>query len=400
MSVRKIKDRWFIDFRFNGKRFRKNSPENSRIGARAYEAFSLQQLSRGINPFEKEIEKKIMTLKDFSLKWIELYARNNNKISGVKGKLSIFNTHLIPFMGNKKLNEITSFLIEEYKASALKKGLCNKTVNCHITVLNTCLTHAVEWNELETKPNIKRLKVVQQKFDFLTFEESEMLINVSRGIWKEMILFALHTGMRYGEIRAIRWQDINWEKKLITVKNAFYRDIFGATKSNKERYVPISPTLFELMEKKKRSRGFIFSDKAEKHLKENLPRQALRRIIEKTELKKANGRKIGWHAFRHTFASQLAMRGAPLSAIQQLLGHSNIQTTMRYAHLSPSTLNETIMLLESNRNNNFGQYMGNEQKMKEEFTRVLNSLNLQSTSKVKQKTEPCDSVHSSGDGES
>jgi len=338
MSIRKLQSRWFIDVRFNGKRFRKSSLENTRAGAKAYEAFILQQLSRGIDPFKKENEKMVLTFEKFSWRWVELYVKNNNKISGVRGKISMLETHLIPFFGKKKLNEITNFLIEKYKSLILKRGLCNKTVNNHLTTLNTCLAYAVEWGELEIAPRIKRLKVPTHKFDFLTFDESEMLINASYGIWKKMILFALHTGMRYGEIRAIRWQNINWDKKLITVKNAFYRDIFGSTKSNKERHIPISPTLYEILESRKRARGFIFADKDEKHLKENLPRCALKRIIEKTELKKANGRKIGWHALRHTFASQLAMRDAPLSAIQQLLGHSDIQTTMKYAHLPPPQL--------------------------------------------------------------
>jgi len=115
---------------------------------------------------------------------------------------------------------------------------------------------------------------------------------------------------------------------------------------------------------------------------------------------KENDRRIGWHALRHTFASQLAMRGAPLSAIQQLLGHSNIQTTMRYAHLSPSTLNETIMLLENNKDENLGQHMGNSYIVRQEITRALSSLKLNPAPKVKQKTEPLSSVVNGGDGES
>ena len=398
MSIRKIRKSWFIDFRYNGKRFRKTSPENTRAGAKVYEAFVLQQLSRGIDPFKKEKEKKVLTFEVFSWKWVELYVKNDNKISGLIGKTSVLKAHLVPFFGKKKLNEITNFLIEEYKSFTLKKGLCNKTVNNHLTTLNTCLAYAVEWGELEIVPRIKRLKVPTHKFDFLTFDESETLINMSYGVWKKMILFALHTGMRYGEIRAVRWQDINWDKKLIAVKNAFYRNILGSTKSNKERHIPISPTLYEILKSRKKARGFIFADENGKHLKENLPRCAFRRIIEKTELKKANGRKIGWHALRHTFASQLAMRGAPLSAIQQLLGHSDIQTTMKYAHLSPSTLDDTIKLLEKDNINNVEQHMGNSYIMKQEFARVLNSLNLKSDTNIKQKQAFTDLSLNSGDG--
>lgn len=391
MSIRKIRNSWFIDFRHNRKRYRKASPENTRAGAKAYEAFVLQQLSRGIDPFKIEKEKRVLTFEIFSWKWIELYVKNNNKISGLRGKTSVLKTHLVPFFGKRKLNEITNFMIEEYKAYAIKKGLGNKTVNNHLSMLNTCLTHAVEWEELESVPRIKKLKVEPNKFDFLTFKESDLLINSSNGIWRKMILFALHTGMRYGEIRAIKWQDINWEKNLINVKKSFYRDILGSTKSNKERHIPISYQLRMELEKDKQVEGYIFAYE-NKYIEENMPRRALRRIVEKTDLKRENGRKIGWHALRHTFASQLAMKGAPLSAIQQLLGHSDIQTTMRYAHLSPSTLDETIKLLDNN--NSFGQHMGNKHYLEKEFTRVITSLNLQSNANNKIKTEPCDSVSS------
>ena len=61
--------------------------------------------------------------------------------------------------------------------------------------------------------------------------------------------------------------------------------------------------------------------------------------------KKAGLRKIGWHTLRHTFASHLVMRGVPLTAVQMLMGHSSVNTTMRYAHLAPSTLRAAIDLL-------------------------------------------------------
>lgn len=62
--------------------------------------------------------------------------------------------------------------------------------------------------------------------------------------------------------------------------------------------------------------------------------------------RKAGLRQVGWHALRHTFASHLAMRGAPLKAIQELLGHATIQMTMRYAHLSPDVSREAVRLLD------------------------------------------------------
>jgi len=78
--------------------------------------------------------------------------------------------------------------------------------------------------------------------------------------------------------------------------------------------------------------------------------------------KKAGMRKIGWHVLRHTFATHLAMRGVPLTTIQTLLGHSTITTTMRYAHVAPSTLRAAIDMLDLKTpvNADFGQPAGNQ----------------------------------------
>jgi len=386
MSVRKINDNCYIDVRFKRYRYRKKSPENSRAGAKAYEALVTRQLLKEIDPFKQEEEKVVINFETFAWEWVEKYVRVNSKPSGVAGKTSILKNHLNPFFGKMKLDSISSFKVEEYKAYAQSKGLQNKTINGHISALSTCLTYAIEWGRIEEsdKPRIKRLKLPTLEFDFLTFDESEVLIDKADEQWKDMIIFALHTGMRYGEIRAIEWTDVNWEKKVLTVKRSIYRSTLGNTKSDKIRYIPISPTLYSILSSQKKARGYIFANPDGSFLEEDKPRRALRKLVDSTEFSRSNGRRIAWHALRHTFASHLAMKGAPLSAIQQLLGHSSITTTMRYSHLSASTLEDTVGLLGDN---NSGQYMGNELETVKKLTHALGVLNLQFTAKNKTKTE-------------
>jgi hypothetical protein len=92
------------------------------------------------------------------------------------------------------------------------------------------------------------------------------------------------------------------------------------------------------------------------------------------------------------------MSGAPLSAIQQLLGHSDIQTTMKYAHLSPSTLRSTIKLLENDNENSFGQHLGNAPVLKPEFQEILCAIDVNYNAYIKTKTESENSALYSGDG--
>ena len=99
-----------------------------------------------------------------------------------------------------------------------------------------------------------------------------------------------------------------------------------------------------MLEEKPDKEGLVFNDSS-KCLYQNTCIDRLHAVCRKAGL-----RNIGWHALRHTFASHLAMRGITMIALQQLLGHSSISTTMIYAHLSPSSLNDSIKLLELPKN--------------------------------------------------
>jgi site-specific recombinase XerD len=109
--------------------------------------------------------------------------------------------------------------------------------------------------------------------------------------------------------------------------------------------------------KRKKSTGYVFED-ADRGPFDN--KRLNRRLA--AICKRAGLRKVTWHVLRHTFASHLAMRGVPLTTVQTLLGHSNITTTMRYAHVAPSTLRTAIDMLNPKKlvNADFGQPAGNQ----------------------------------------
>ena len=271
----------------------------------------------------------------------------------MRGEKYILESHLVPFFGKSRISQITNLQIELYKAKKLDSGLSSKTGNNHLTVLAKCLRIAEEWLELEKLPKIKRLKVPPQKFDFLTFEESDLLLRHADGIWYEMILTALRTGLRFGELRALDWSDINWATKLLTVRHSLcrYRNIKQTPKSNKERHVPLADDVCEALGKRRAEKGFVFGDGEGRPFDKKRLYRELKMICKKTGL-----RVIAWHALRHTFASHLAMAAAPMKAIQELMGHADITTTLRYAHLSSSTLKEVIDLLPTKKSMiNFGQ---------------------------------------------
>ncbi len=358
MSIRKMKKSWWIDFRFDHIRYRKRSPDNSKAGAQAYEALLRQKLARGesIDRIET-LDTKLPDFKEFAWKWFEVYAKANNKRSEIKNKEIALRVHLVPFFGKTRIDKISGLQVEEYKAEKVKsKRLVNKTINNHLTIFAKCMLNAQEWLDLNKIPKIKKLVVPPQKFDFLTVEESKTLLEHSGGIWHDLFLVALKTGLRHGELLALSWEDINWKNNQITIRRSMYKDEITSTKSNRIRYIDMIDDVIRCLYPQRKQRGFIFRDEKDKYFTRWRIKDTLEQIC-----RKANMRRITCHVLRHTFASHLAMAGATIQSIQQLLGHSDIQTTMRYAHLNQSALKSTIDLLASDSNkNNSGQPVGNQ----------------------------------------
>lgn len=356
MAVRIERKSWWVDFRFNHVRYRKRSPENSRAGALAYESVLRHKLARGesISRGSGEPEQDQL-FSEFAKKWFDEYVISNNKHSEQRSKKYVLNSTLIPFFGKMSVGKITSHHTEQFKAELLKRGVSNKTIKNYLTVLNKCLHTAYEWLQLEgAPPKIKWPKSTPMRTDFLSPDECELLLTHTEGIVREMILTALRTGMRQGEIKGLQWSSVDWENRSVTVRHS--QDdrmrMLVAPKSNRERHIPLDVDVYEMLYKRKRGTGHVFLDADREPFDYHRMERRLTKACEGAGL-----RRIGWHTLRHTFASHLATKGVPMTAVQQLMGHSNITTTMRYSHLAPSTLRAAVEMLNPKNltNADFGQ---------------------------------------------
>ena len=356
MAVRLIKKSWWVDIRFGHHRYRKRSPENSRAGAQAYEAVLRQRLARG-QPFEGDPQQKKVSFSQFAQRWFEDYVVPNNKFSEQRGKNYILNASLIPFFGKTTVELVSVHQVEQYKAHLINVGVSRKTINNRLTVLGKCLGTAYEWLQLEGgPPKIKLLKCTSSRTDYLTTDACAALLGSSTGLIREMILTALRTGMRQGELKGLQWSSIDWENRVLTVRHSWcdYRKVLDSPKGNRERHIPMDRDLHDVLAKRKKSTGHVFAWRSEMPLQDNQLNKHL------TAACRAAGiRRVTWHVLRHTFASQLAMKGVPLNVVQALLGHASITTTMRYAHVAPSSLRTAIDLLPSASAGALGQPVGN-----------------------------------------
>ena len=357
MSVFKRGNKYWIAFRYNRERYRKVSPDNTLAGAKAFEALLRQKLAKG-EPIELIQNKtvKMLTLQEFSGKWMNTYVATNNKPSEQGQKKCMLNKHLIPFFGKIALDKISSLQIEEFKSRKQSIGLSNKSINNILGILGKCLKTAQEWEIVDKVPKIKPLKVAPKDPVYLNEEDYNKLLEVSKdkGMFYEMLLFTLRTGVRIGELLALEWPDIDFNEKLVTIKRNIVNGHVGSPKNNKYRRIYLAQDVFDALNIRRKSNGLIFPSVINTYQTRSSCRHKLERLCAK-----ANVKKIGWHGLRHSFASQLATNGVSLKTIQELLGHSDLKMVQRYAHLEPVTLKEAIRTLEPRvkLNLNFGHNM-------------------------------------------
>lgn len=349
MSVRKRGERWIVDIDFEHpdgarERIRKVSPVQTKRGAEAYEREVRQALLSGTYNGKEEESKQVVTLTEFAKEFMETYSRNNNKPSEIRNKESALRVHIVPYFGAQRLDQIGERDIERYKAKLLQSGLSPKSINNYLACLRRLFAVAKEWGVIERVPDVKWLKVPPQSFDFLDFDETDAIIDGAEDKWRAMIVVALKTGLRQGELWELRRSDVVQNVGLLRVSRSNFRGQITATKSGKAREVPLCDTAREALiaQLASHKHELVFCEKDGTPINALHCRRPLYRACEAAGL-----REIGWHVLRHTFASHLVMRGAPLKVVQELLGHGSMAMTLRYSHLSPEAKQSAIHLLDS-----------------------------------------------------
>lgn len=356
MSARKIDGWWYADFRVLGERYRKRSPANTRAEAQRFEQYLRKEIAlhgslKHLELIERDVkDDRFMTFRKFAERWMRKYVAGENMPTTQIEKRHVLDGHLIPAFGGIRIADINTQSIDEYKSSKRVAGLSAKTINNHLTILRKALDTACDWQILETIPRIKFLPAEEAEFKFLVPNEAERLIASSpSGLWRAMITTALQTGLRFSELVALKWSAINWHcgthgQLTVSIRNV--RGCIGPPKSKRIRHIPLTKDVATELRALRAvqptpQEGLVFTFE-ERWVRSST---ALSHLSQACRL--AGVPHVGWHDLRHSFASHLVMAGVPLRVVQDLLGHSTIEMTQRYAHLVPSTLNTAVAVLES-----------------------------------------------------
>ncbi len=237
--------------------------------------------------------------------------------------------------GFSKLSQVTPRALEKYKSDRLK-SISKRSVNIEIKTLKAMFNRLVKMGEIKDNP-VKSVPCLSgadtQKIEFLDEEEIKALLQSASPTMQPIIYAFLKTGLRRGELVHLEWDDIDFRNRQINVVN----NDAHQTKWHRERHIPIDDKLLEILRSLPRKGKYVFPTKDGALRKNNLLRE-LKRAARLAGISKD----VTLHMLRHTFASHLVINGVSLRVVKELLGHSNISTTLRYSHLGPEHLNGAV----------------------------------------------------------
>ncbi|HEY7492791.1 MAG TPA: site-specific integrase [Candidatus Tectomicrobia bacterium] len=276
--------------------------------------------------------------------------------------------HNFAHLRETTLSDITPWLLEKWRSEQLKSGKASSTINRDIVALKALLAKAVDWNMLDKHPlgKLKPLKLdTKGRIRYLSADEEYCLREALRlrdlriksarqrgNAWRRergypekpsldtytygdhltpLILLAINTGLRRSELFHLRWNDIDFQKKVLTVEGS-------TAKSGQTRHVPLNREAIDILmawREQAPEMAVVFPGRTNERL-DNVTKAW------KGVLKTAGITHFTFHDLRHTFACKLAMAGVPLNSIRELLGHADLTMTIRYAHLAPDHKAEAV----------------------------------------------------------
>jgi integrase len=334
--------------------------DNTRIAAEEAERAHVHRLLHPAPVIAAPEKREVPTLATFATKFMDGLAVKLRDAS-IRTIATQFKHHILPHLGHLPIDAVTYGVIQDWKIALVKtplirrkyvadrapKTLSAKWVNYCMASLHACLKDARKRGIIDVVPEFEWLRTRQAERYFLSFEEAERLIDAADGEWRTMILVGCKTGMRQGELMALRWEDVDLGAGRIVVRRSAYKSLagawlVGATKNGKTREIALGDRVRAALQAHRHERGpFVFCTADGRMFRRNETYAPLARAI-----KRAGLRPFGWHTLRHTFASHLVMRGVALKAVQELLGHATILMTQRYAHLAPDVVRDAVRMLD------------------------------------------------------
>jgi site-specific recombinase XerD len=265
----------------------------------------------------------------------------NEHVSNLKSKKAFggYVKGLNVFFRDYMVAEITVRMINEYKNKRRSDGVKPATINRELATIKKAFNLALKQWEWVTQNPVMTVAMEREnnKRDrWLSDEEQEKLLKVITPEFKELVIFALNTGMRLSEVLTLSWKGVDLFRKTITVFKS---------KKNEKRTIPINGTIFEMLKSRARVRSIktdlVFPSRVRTVIDKCNAGKIFRSAVEEAGIED-----FKFHDLRHTFATRLVQAGCDIYKVQNLLGHKSPTMTQRYAHHCPESLRDAVLKLD------------------------------------------------------
>ncbi len=280
----------------------------------------------------------VTRLSEFVQKFIPFAETNVSRATLRSYKLTLGN--LLDFMGDCPLASITPRRLDEYKIERAK-SVSPVSVNIELRTLRAAFNVMVRWRLLDRSPfrEVSFIRIPDRAPDYLDRNDFDRLLGTIKEKWlQEVVVVAVLTGMRLGELLHLRWTDVNFEQNMLIIQSAGdFR-----TKHGKMRTIPLNDVARRLLtELRERTESELVFPSCGRRYSDSWVSHRFKRYARMAGLSAG----IHFHSLRHTFATWLVQKGTSIYTVQKLMGHSSIAVTQVYAHLATPDLQTAVNAL-------------------------------------------------------
>jgi len=335
MSLFKRGKVWWMSLNVKGRRVRRSTETADKRLAEKIHAKVLTEITEG-RWFEK-MPGEHKTFREMIDKYLDEYSPRKRPKSHVRDKSLA--GHLKGYFGELTLSEISPKDIYAYKVMRREEGAAPKTINNELILMGHAYNMAVkEWEWVDSNPvnRVSKERVDNLVERWLTLGEEKRLLAASPGWLQEIIVFAVNTGLRQGEILGLRWPLVDLERKTLTILEQ---------KNGGRDVLPLNDQSVAVLNSRNKVRSIktdhVFFGKSGRELD---ARNLLRAFY--SARKKAGLEDLRFHDQRHTFATRLVQAGVDIYTVQRLGRWKTMQMVMRYAHHFPESLRPGVEALD------------------------------------------------------
>ena len=326
---------WWMSFTHDGQPYRKSTGTSDKETALKIYTVLNAKISLGQwHPEMMETEqKKKYTFRELTEKYLNWC---NGRQRSYEVKRYVINI-LLKTYADYMLNDFGNQEIEQLQTDYLSKDYKPAYINKIVAILKHMFSKAYDWEMIteDTLRKIRKAKSVKgenKRLRYLSLDECQTLIDACDPHLKPIVITALNTGMRKGEILNLKWDNVDLRHGFI---------LLDKTKNGERREIPINNTLKAVFQAitRRLDISHVFYDNAT-----GKPYGDVKRSFN-TACRRAGIKDFHFHDLRHTFASHLVMAGVDITTVKELLGHKTLTMTLRYTHLAPSHKVEAVKKL-------------------------------------------------------